>query len=62
MTNSSQHQSEALIEVLAQDERQAALEALYEADGRADRSHPHHAVYTGLVAGFTTTEESTDED
>ena len=46
-----------------QDGRQAALDALYEADGRGDRSHPHHATYTGLVAGFnTTTEESTDGD
>ena len=45
-----------------QSTRQAALEALYEADGRADRSHPHHATYTGLVAGFTTTTEQENTD
>jgi hypothetical protein len=46
-----------------QSTRQAELEARYEADGRGDRSHPHHATYTGLVAGFNTTEqESTDDN
>jgi hypothetical protein len=43
--------------------RQAELEARYEADGRGDRSHPHHATYTGLVAGFNDdTQETTDGD
>ena len=45
--------------------RQAELEARYEADGRGDRSHPHHATYTGLVAGFnddTTTKQETTDD
>lgn len=30
--------------------RQAYLEALYEADGRQERSHPCHGLYTGLLA------------
>lgn len=30
---------------------QDRLEALYEADGRHDPSHPMHCLYTGLVAG-----------
>ena len=30
--------------------RQAHLEALYEADGRHDPSHPSHGIYTGLFA------------
>lgn len=34
---------------IEQQQRFERLEALYEADGRHDRSHPHHAVYTGLV-------------
>ena len=50
-----------MIDHIEQAARQAELEARYEADGRHDRSHPHHATYTGLVAG-TTTEESTDDD
>lgn len=29
--------------------RQSFLTALYEADGRDDRDHPHHATYTGLL-------------
>lgn len=45
-----------------QEARQRELDRLYEADGRADRSHPHHATYTGLVAGFHTEQESTDGD
>lgn len=52
--------SDALREVLAQDARQAELEARYEADGRHDPAHPHHATYTGLVAGFHDTQETTD--
>ena len=51
-----------MINHIEQEARQRELDRLYEADGRADRSHPHHAVYTGLVAGFNTTEESTDGD
>lgn len=52
-----------MINHIEQESRQAALEALYEADGRHDPAHPHHATYTGLVAGFTTTteQETTDE-
>ena len=42
--------------------RQVELDRLYEADGRHDRSHPHHATYTGLVAGTTTTEQETTDD
>lgn len=30
-------------------QRQAYLEALYEADGRQERSHPCHGLYTGLL-------------
>ena len=43
--------------------RQAELEARYEADGRGDPAHPHHALFTGLVAGFNddTTEKKTDD-
>ena len=43
-----------------QEARQRELDRLYEADGRHDPHHPHHATYTGLVAGVNTTEESTD--
>lgn len=50
-----------MIDHIEQDARQAELEARYEADGRHDPAHPHHATYTGLVAGFHTTEETTDD-
>jgi len=30
-------------------ERQRRLEELYDADGRHDKSHPMHGLYTGLV-------------
>ena len=33
-----------------QQARQDQLDALYEADGRHDPAHPHHATYTGLMA------------
>ena len=36
---------------IQQQARQDQLDALYEADGRHDLSHPAHATYTGLVAG-----------
>ena len=42
--------------------RQAELDRLYEADGRHDPHHPHHATYTGLVAGTTTTEQETTDE
>jgi len=29
--------------------RQAFLEKLYEEDGRRERSHPMHSLYTGLM-------------
>jgi len=35
----------------AQNARQAAIEAAYEADGRHDPEHPRHAIFTGLVTG-----------
>jgi hypothetical protein len=31
-----------------QQARQQELDRLYELDGRADKSHKHHATYTGL--------------
>lgn len=35
---------------LAEDmKRQAYLEELYQVDGRADRAHPMHGLYTGLI-------------
>lgn len=35
---------------LAEDrQRQAYLELLYEADGRNERCHPCHGLYTGLL-------------
>lgn len=35
---------------LAEDrQRQAYLELLYEADGRSERCHPNHGLYTGLL-------------
>lgn len=41
--------AEALADVLAQQARQDALDALYDADGRNDPHHPHHSTYTGLI-------------
>jgi hypothetical protein len=32
-----------------QQQRQDDLEALYAADGRHDKNHPMHALYTGLA-------------
>jgi hypothetical protein len=34
---------------IEQNERQQRLEQLYEADGRHDKGHPMHGLYTGLV-------------
>lgn len=63
MSNQAPEPSDALSQVLAQDARQAELEARYEADGRHDPAHPRHATYTGLVAGFNDdTQETTDGD
>lgn len=50
----------SLDEVLEQDARQAELDRLYDLDGRHDPHHPHHSLFTGLVATTTTTEETTD--
>lgn len=64
MSTQAPEPSDALSQVLAQDARQAELERLYDLDGRNDPHHPHHATYTGLVAGLNddTTEETTDDD
>jgi hypothetical protein len=43
-----------------QQARQDHLEALYLADGRDDKSHPLHCLYTGLVNTTPTPQESTD--
>lgn len=43
-----------------QQARQERLEALYLADGRDDRSHPYHNLYTGLVNTTTPPQEITD--
>lgn len=39
-----------------QQQRQDILERLYIEDGRHDRSHPRHAIYTGLVVERATRE------
>lgn len=44
-----------------QEGRQAALEALYEADGRHDPAHPHHSLFTGLVTPFNETSTPSDQ-
>lgn len=51
-----------MIDHIEQAARQAELDRLYEADGRCDPAHPRHAVYTGLVAGFNTTEQESTDD
>lgn len=51
-----------MIDHIEQAARQAELDRLYEADGRHDPAHPHHALFTGLVAGFHDTQETTDGD
>lgn len=33
---------------IEQTSRQERLEELYKADGRHDKGHPHHGLYTGL--------------
>jgi hypothetical protein len=40
--------SKASASVLEDQQRFDALEALYFADGRGDRSHPNYGLYTGL--------------
>ena len=45
-----------------QEARQRELDRLYDLDGRHDPHHPHHATYTGLVAGFHTTEQESTDD
>lgn len=42
--------------------RQRYLETLYELDGRADKSHPLHATYTGLLQQRTATLLAADFD
>lgn len=32
--------------------RQSELEAAYTADGRDDKNHPYHALFTGLKTGL----------
>lgn len=39
----------AVADVVRQQQRQEELDALYEKDGRADRSHPMYGLYTGLM-------------
>ena len=34
--------------VVGDEQRQAVLEDLYTKDGRHDKKHPNHGVYTGL--------------
>lgn len=40
---------DTLCHPVEQQQRQEALEAAYEADGRHDPHHPRHATYTGLA-------------
>ena len=43
-----------------QQARQDHLEALYLADGRDNKDHPLHCLYTGLVNTTPTPQESTN--
>lgn len=36
-------------QLLEDAKRQRYLEELYQVDGRADRAHPMHGLYTGLI-------------
>ena len=45
---------------IEQDQRQEELERLYTEDGRHDKAHPMHALYTGLI-NHPTTQEKTDD-
>lgn len=38
--------------VIADQERQDKLEEWYELDGRKDKSHPQHSLYTGLAQKY----------
>lgn len=40
--------------------RQDRLDALYEKDGRNDKSHPMHALYTGLADKYMNSEAQKD--
>ena len=50
-----------MINHIEQAARQAELDRLYEADGRHDPQHPHHATYTGLLTTTTEQENNGDE-
>jgi len=39
-------------DTFAMDNRTYLMDALYEMDGRADRSHPLHHTYTGLYQKY----------
>lgn len=43
---------------IEQNQRQDLLEAWYEADGRHDRSHPQHGLYTGLAEQYRDQQEA----
>jgi len=38
----------AVADVVRQQQRQEELDAIYEKDGRTDKSHPMYGLYTGL--------------
>lgn len=42
----------AVADVLRQQKRQEELDAIYEKDGRNDKSHPMYGLYTGVFQKY----------
>ena len=41
-----------MVNHIEEQQRQQRLEQWYEEDGRSDKSHPMHALYTGLAEKY----------
>ena len=46
-----------MIDHRVESKRQERLESWYEQDGRSDKSHPMHALYTGLAEKYAQKEQ-----
>jgi hypothetical protein len=57
LTGSTSTAPNTMVNPFEEQRRQDRLESWYEQDGRSDKNHPMHALYTGLAGKYMNKEQ-----
>jgi hypothetical protein len=58
LTGSTNTTHKAMVNPVEEQKRQDQLDSWYEQDGRSDKSHPMHSLYTGLADKYMNKEQN----